>query len=231
MPETQLYAPVKAMLERQGYVVKSEISDCDLVAVRGNEAPVVVELKLRLSLGLIMQGIDRQAITDWVYVAVPHGKGGRWRAQIRDMGKLCRRLGLGLITVRLGAQNARARIYFDPAPYRPRRMAARKTALLCEFERRVGDPNTGGQTRRPVVTAYRQDALRIAMRLAAMERSRPVDLARDLAIPGAASILQKNHYGWFDRVSRGVYCLSPKGEAALLLYGDMLASLRSPTFG
>ena len=43
--ESDLYAPVKALLEGQGYVVKGEVRGCDVVAVRGGEPPVIVELK------------------------------------------------------------------------------------------------------------------------------------------------------------------------------------------
>ncbi len=222
MRETDLYAPIKTFLEGQGYEVKSEITDCDLVAVRGEDAPVIVELKLNLSLALLLQGVDRQAITDWVYVAVPVGKGARWRGQVRDAVKLCRRLGLGLISV--GARGL-VEIHADPGPYRPRKILKRKTALLREFSHRVGDPNKGGQVGRPIVTAYRQDALRIARALQARGPSRPAELAKICGVPKAGVILLKDHYGWFTNVSRGVYELAPKGAAALDLYRDVVASL------
>ena len=38
MRETELYAPVKAFLEAQGYAVKSGLAGCDLVAVRPGQA-------------------------------------------------------------------------------------------------------------------------------------------------------------------------------------------------
>jgi len=42
--ETDLYAPVKQFLEDLGYEVKSEVHDCDVVAVRQDQAdPVIVE--------------------------------------------------------------------------------------------------------------------------------------------------------------------------------------------
>jgi hypothetical protein len=44
-------------------------------AVRGDEDPVVVELKTSFSLSLFHQAIERQAITDIVYIAVPRGTG------------------------------------------------------------------------------------------------------------------------------------------------------------
>ena len=49
--ESDLYAPVKALLEGQGYVVKGEVRGCDVVAVRGGEPPVIVELKRAFGLG------------------------------------------------------------------------------------------------------------------------------------------------------------------------------------
>ena len=45
MPEADLYGPIKRFLEAQGYEVKGEIGPCDVMAVRGDEGPVVVELK------------------------------------------------------------------------------------------------------------------------------------------------------------------------------------------
>ncbi len=225
MQETDLYQPVKSYLEGQGYEVKAEVNDCDLVAVRAPDPPVIVELKLRLSLALLMQGVNRQAITDAVYIAVPASKTRRWRAQLRDCVKLCRRLGLGLISVHFRPKSTAVEVHCDPGPYRPQKSRLRKTALLREFSRRQGDQNIGGQTRRPVVTAYRQDALRIAEKLAAEGAGRPATLAQSLGIANAASILQKDHYGWFERIRRGVYDLRPTGKEALLIYADVLAGL------
>ena len=54
--EATLYAPVKLFLERLGYEVKGEVRGCDLVARRGDEPPVIVELKLRFNLALVLQG-------------------------------------------------------------------------------------------------------------------------------------------------------------------------------
>jgi len=225
MKETDLYEPIKAYLEGQGYAVKAEIKDCDMVAVRGNEPPVIIELKLSLSIALLMQGIDRQAITDAVYVAVPAGKGKRWASQVKDAVKLCRRLGLGLISVRFDAATPSVLVQCDAGPYRPRKMKARKTALLKEFECRVGDPNTGGQTRRKIITAYRQDALRIAAALSCGP-NKPRVLAETLGVERAGTILQADHYGWFERVERGVYALCPAGRAALDTYADVVKALQ-----
>lgn len=225
MRETALYAPIKAYLEGQGYSVKSEIQGCDVVACRQAEPPVIVELKLALSMALLLQGVDRQAVTDAVYIAVPFRSGARFRASLKDATKLCRRLGLGLLTVRMETGLVQAQC--DPGPYQPRKVARRKVALLREFERRVGDPNEGGQTRRKIVTAYRQDALRLAQHLSEHGPASPAALRDALGVAKAASILQKDHYGWFERIERGVYGLRPEGRKALETYADIVQSLNA----
>ena len=63
-------------LEDLGYEVKGEVRGCDVVAIRPGgggpvDPPVVVELKLAFTLGFVLQGVDRLAITDLVYLAVP----------------------------------------------------------------------------------------------------------------------------------------------------------------
>jgi len=204
-PETALYAPVKALLEGQGYTVKGEIQGCDVVGVRGDEPPVVVELKRTFGLGLVFQGIDRLGMTDAVYVAV-----GAWPTRQPEARRLCRRLGLGLIVVTHG----RAEVVLDPVPYRPRRDRRRAGALLREHQRRSGDPTEGGATRRPIMTAYRQEALRCAGLLG----GGPMPLRAMRAagnVPNAGRIVRDNVYGWFERVERGVYALTSRGFAAL----------------
>ena len=63
------------------------------------------------------------------------------------------------------------------------------------------------------MTAYRQQALACAVTLSRAP-ARPRDLKS--GIPDAAKILQRNVYGWFVRVERGLYGLSDAGTAALV---------------
>ena len=205
--ESDLYAPVKALLEGQGYVVKGEVRGCDVVGVRGAEPPVVVELKRAFGLGLVLQGVDRLALTDLVYLAV-----GAWPKQMKNVRKLCRRLGLGFIVV----AGTKADVVLDPAPYKPRPNNRKAGRMLGEHARRVGDPNLGGQAMRaPLMTAYRQEALRCAALLAANGPMKVATLRASGEVPKAARILQDDVYGWFERVERGVYGLSPKGKLGL----------------
>jgi hypothetical protein len=223
MQETELYAPVKAFLEGQGYTVKSEIKNCDLVAVRGDEPMVIVELKTSFSIGLLLQGVDRLALSDLVYVAVPQGKGKRFLTQMKDGTKLCRRLGLGLISVRV--ETGLVYVHTDPIPYAPRKTPKRAAILLREFTRRQGDPNTGGQTRRKIITAYRQDALKVLAVLAGGEPMATKDIKKETGVTTSSAILQKDYYGWFYRVARGTYSVSDAGQQAVETYANDLAAL------
>lgn len=223
MSEVELYGPIKQFLEAQGYTVKGEIGACDIVAVRGDEGPVVVELKERLNLALILQAVDRLNVSDAVYIAFRIGKGhsASWRSRTRQVKSLLRRLGLGLLTV-----SVRGRVVpvLDPAPYRPRSNVPRRERLLREFAERVGDPEAGGSTSRQRLTSYRQDALRCARELAGSGVLKLSCIRERAGVLRAGPILRDNYYGWFERVKTGYYDLSPKGRRDLATWSDALES-------
>ena len=215
--EADLYPPVKAFLERQGYIVKGEVGAADLVAVRGDDEPVIVELKLKMNLTLIHQAIARLTVTDLVYIAVPKPKGNRARRSLLENTRLCRRLGLGFLTVR---KDGTVEAQCDPGPYAPRKNAQKRAKLLREFDRLQGDPNDGGATRHGIVTAYRQDALRCAMYLAEAGADKGSIIARATGVENATRLMRDNHYGWFAKVEKGVYALTPEGQQGLVDWGD-----------
>ncbi|MBR9763786.1 MAG: DUF2161 domain-containing phosphodiesterase [Rhodobacteraceae bacterium] len=205
--ETDLYPPVKAFLEGQGYEVKSEIAGADVVGMRADDPdPVIVELKLAMSLALLHQALDRLKISDAVYLAIPQVTG---RKTLARHVALCRRLGLGLLTVRLRDGFVEAQC--DPGPYAPRRVKARAGRLLREFQRREGDPNRGGAAGK-IVTAYRQDALRCAAHLAEHGPSRGAAVKAATGVARATTLMRDNHYGWFEKVTKGTYALTGKGR-------------------
>lgn len=217
--EADLYPPVKAFLEAQGYTVKGEVGAVDLVALRGEEDPIIVELKLRLNLTLYHQAVTRLRLTDLVYIAVPKPSGRTARRALRENRIMCRRLGLGFLTVRPdGVVEAQC----DPGPYAPRQTKAKREKLLREFHRLEGDPNTGGATRHGIVTAYRQDALRCAMYLAETGAEKGSLVAKATGVANATTLMRDNHYGWFRRVEAGVYALTPEGHQGLADWGDLL---------
>ncbi|QSF46513.1 DUF2161 family putative PD-(D/E)XK-type phosphodiesterase [Paenibacillus tianjinensis] len=258
--ETELYAPLKAFFERQGYSIKGEVRTCDLVGLReGEELPLIVEMKKTFNLALLLQGVERLRLSPNVYLAVERvrDKKGAVNQRWGELSGLCRRLGLGLITIVFYKTKAPlVEVLAEPgdAPPQVRSGARRREKLLYEFRERSGDYNTGGSTRVKLVTAYREKALRVALALQALEaeaalglldgrakQSRapkagaaapaegpaaaqaragitPAELRRRSGVPGAAAMLQRNYYGWFTRVNRGRYALTPAGTAALLEY-------------
>jgi hypothetical protein len=209
--ETSLYVPVKRFLESHGFDVKGEICGCDLVALRGDEAPIVVigELKLGFNLELVLQGVNRTAACDEIWLAVRTSvRAGREHdPRVR---KLCRLLGFGLLGV---STTGRVEVLIDPGPWRPRRDPKRRSRLVKEHRRRLGDPALGGSTKLPIMTAYRQQALACAALLSGGPR-RTSELKA--TIPEASKILLGNVYGWFVRVERGKYALTQEGMAALV---------------
>ncbi|MGB6239402.1 MAG: DUF2161 family putative PD-(D/E)XK-type phosphodiesterase [Bradyrhizobium sp.] len=208
--ETALYLPVKRFLEKLGFAVKGEIGGCDLVALSGDEPPIVVigELKLAFNLELILQAVDRAGACDEVWLAAKLSARGKGRESDARYRNLCRRLGFGMLAV---TTSGAVEVIVSPTTL-PRRDLKRRSRLITEHRKRQGDPALGGSTRAPIMTAYRQQALACASAL--LQGPRKV---RDLkpAIPGAPKILLHNVYGWFDRVERGVYRLTDSGRAAL----------------
>ena len=218
MREADLYLPVKRFLESQHYEVKGEIRECDVLAIRGEEDPVVVELKLSLNLGVILQAVDRLALTSKVYLGVPV-RCGALNRRGKPIVKLLRMLGLGLLAVDPRPETGSVEVLLDPGEYRPRQSKRRQERLLGEFVSRVGDPNLGGSDmKRGVMTAYRQRALAIGRLLQDDGPTKASQVAGTLGEPKARAILYGNAYGWFDRVSVGVYGLSPRGEQEIPLW-------------
>ena len=218
MKESDLYLPVKRLLESQGFEVKGEIESCDVVGVRGDEPPVVVELKLHLNLEVILQATERLCLTPTIYIGVPLFCGSLEKRR-QSMLKLLRLLGFGLLAVDWRPQPPKVTVLLDPGDYRPRISKQRRERLLGEFVRRVGDPNLGGaDRRRGIMTQYRQRALTIAGYLREHGPSKAAHVSKALEEAKARQILYNNVYGWFDRINPGIYALSPKGEREIGLW-------------
>ncbi|GLQ09688.1 hypothetical protein GCM10007913_16200 [Devosia yakushimensis] len=198
-------------MEGAGYAVKGEINGCDLVGVKEGEPPVVIvcEMKLAFNLELVMQGVKRAAFCDEVWLAACASKTGKGREHDARFRNLCRRLGFGLVTV---SASGVVDVIVAPFAVAPRRDAKRRSRLLDEHRRRVGDPQKGGGRGKPIMTAYRQDCILCATSLLTGPQS-PKQLKALVA--RAPTILRSNVYGWFVRESRGIYGLTELGRAAV----------------
>ena len=134
------------------------------------------------------------------------GKGREADKRYRD---LCRRLGIGMLGV---SDTGDVSVIVSSISPMPRTNPKRRSRLVREHQRRRGDPTSGGSTRMPIMTAYRQQALICAEALLDGPL-RPRDI-KPLA-PDAGKILLGNVYGWFERVSNGVYQLTDAGRVAV----------------
>jgi len=207
--------------------VKGEVGAADIVAVPiGGGEPLIVELKTSFTLSLFHQAISRQSMSDQVYIAVPRKTGKIAMRAIRKNKMLCRRLGIGLITVRIS--DSRVDVHCEPGPFTPRKIKAKKTKLLSEFERRHGDPNLGGMTSAGMMTSYRQGALRCAKVLYDEGACKGSYVAKMAGFEKATTLMASNHYGWFEKVERGVYGLTTIGAKALEEHSGLVTSMMDP---
>ncbi len=213
MVEQDLYAPVKAYFEGLGYQVNGEVKDCDLTAVK-DEHLVIVEFKRQFGLPLLYQGLDRQKMARDVYLCIPR-PGRESVSANRKRKALLKKCGLGLITVALDSPVPTVDVRQHPDNGEGKLQNRKRTALLKEIAGRSGDYNTGGSTKVRIKTAYLEKALHIACVLAHTGPLSPKKLITHGCAPKAGLIVSRNVYGWFEKVEKGVYGLSAKGEEAL----------------
>ena len=209
--EADLYEPIRSLLSDQGFTVRGEVKGCDIAAVK-DDILWVVEMKLSINLTLVLQAMERQTATDWVFVAIPRPRSARGR-NFTQFKRLLKKLQIGLITVALDSPTKFAEIIIFPSG-RADKTTKKSASLRREIAGRVSDTTGGSQG--IVNTAYRERSVRIAC---VLEAHGPLS-AKDLTkIHGcekdAYSILTKNFYNWYKKAARGLYMLSSAGEAYL----------------
>ena len=219
--ECDLSPPIQAYLAAQGYTVRSEVNGCDITALDGDRL-IVIEMKRSFSTDLLIQATERQRVADGVYVALPvdgdsgrHGR-DRYSKRWRGIERLLKRLELGLVLVHFfedPAATPAVEVAFHPTGTPPpRRKPKTRQAILREIAGRSGDYNVGGTSGRPVLTAYREQAVFIACCLGRLGPMTPCALRALGTSPKTQNILFKNVYNWFERLERGVYALRPDGR-------------------
>lgn len=211
--ETDLYEPIRAFLEEEGYQVQAEVKDCDIAAVKDGQL-LIVELKKAFNLKLVYQGMERQSLTDQVFVAIPRPKKGAREKAWKDMLKLLKRLELGLLTVALDSPLKTVDVVLEPSDSLAWKNRKKRERVQAELENRQVDANVGGMTRRKIMTAFREKSIRLACLL---EREGQVSMAslRERGMEDYVALFSRNYDKWFQRVEKGVYALSEKGKEAL----------------
>ncbi|WP_438311863.1 DUF2161 domain-containing phosphodiesterase [Sporosarcina sp. FA9] len=212
--EIDLYQPIKEYFTKQGYHVNAEVMDCDVTALKDDEL-VIIELKLSLSIELLIQASKRQRLTEKVYIAIPKPSYNLRSKKWKDICHLMRRLELGLITVSFYENDVHMDVVLEPEPFdrdrSMRRSRKRRTKLVEEINGRLGDYNVGGSHKTKLMTAYKESCIQIACYL---EHYGPLS-AKNLRDLGTGektySILYENHYSWFEKIERGIYSVSERG--------------------
>lgn len=220
-----MYEPLKLYLEKQGYSVSSEVKNCDMVACKDDEM-VLIELKVRFSLDLVYQLMERMEMADSVYAAVAVAPGKREIPRLGNVKALLRRLGVGLVLVRFLKSKTRIEVALHPGDYSEKRQHKRRLAILREIDARYAEFNKAGSaTSDARFSAYRQRALYLAWQLKKLGPSSPSQLKKSGGPSQSQEILAANFYGWFEKIKRGVYGLSEAGQVALKNYKKQLTEI------
>ena len=212
--EEDMYVPVCDYLKENGYDVRGEVKNCDIAAYK-EDMLTVVELKKAFNLKLIYQAVERQDFAQSVYVAIGRSGKGMRDGNFKSMVKLLKRLDIGLITVAMDSPIKTVEVILEPADERKTRNSRRKKAMALEFQGRSGDYNKGGIQKTKIITAYREKAIKVLCWVARKEVATNSELRALGCDNKELGILQKNYYGWFERVGRGKYGISASGIEAL----------------
>jgi hypothetical protein len=208
--ESDMYEPVRNLLISQGFIVRGEVKDCDIAAVKG-ETLWVVEMKLSANITLIYQAMERQTAANGVFIAIPRPKnsrGGSFAALIR----LLKKLEIGLITVALDSPTKYAEVLLFP---NEKNRANKKTAAIKKeiFGRRTD--TVGGTSKEKINTAYRERCIKIAC----LMEAKGATTAKALCLLGCekdtSAILRANYFGWFEKIATGTYDITESAKKYL----------------
>ncbi len=224
LKETDLSEPLKRYLEGQGYTVNCEVNHCDMTATK-DDALLIIELKLKMSLRFLYQGLNRKAITDSVYLALPVEGSKSTPPEFRNLKALLKRLEIGLILVRFLKTKTKVEIIQHPDSWQAPKRPGKTRAILREIQSRPIEYNVAGASgQQPKITAYRKRVLQIAKTMDDGETWSPAAVKKTGCDSTAGQILRLNHYGWFVREDRGKYRLDEAGKEALKDYSDIIES-------
>lgn len=213
MKETELYEPIKRYFVQNGYEIQAEVKNCDVACIKDKRL-TIIELKTKFNLKLLYQAMDRKTMADNVYVAI--GRPTNFKnKETKNMIKILQKLDIGLITVSLDSKINTVQIIHSPNENKIKQ-TSRKMGVINEIQKRNIDINVGGSTTKdPVLTAYREKCIYLVCILQVIGTAKPSGIKRQFNIENPSGILRNNYYGYFDKVSRGIYCLSQNGEDML----------------
>lgn len=225
MKETELFLPLKTYFEAQGYKISAEVLNTDMVLERDGEY-YGLELKKKFSIDLVYQLLRRRGVYDGLYAAIGCEKGKVPR--LRDVKMLLSSLGFGLIVVNFMRKGSRVEILLQANRDSGGRVRKqRRSRVIREISGRYAELNQAGVPGNVYrMGAYRQQCLMVLKILIESEEPLSPKAIRAAGAPERSQILlSQNIYGWFDRISRGLYQASQAGQEAAKAHSSFLDSL------
>ena len=210
--EADIYIPLKIFFEGLGYEVKGEVKGLDMALVKGDTL-YGVELKKAFNMTLLHQALKAQERCGGVFVAVPRGAFAKNQKNILH---ILEKLNIGFATVAMDSPTQHVEVHLLPHMPKSRNSKASR-ALLDEFNGRSFDENLGGSTQTKIMTAYRERALQVVCVLDVAGKATAAQLVKDYGChKNTGHMMRSNPYGWFEKVEKGVFALSPLGADALV---------------
>ena len=220
--EKDMYPIIKKHLEQQGYHVKAEVKDSDVVGIK-EDVIIIIEMKSSFTIKLIYQGLKSKGITEYIYLAIPKPTNKIIKsATFKEKIEIIKHLELGLLFVDKDLE--KVIVVHNPETVDYKTRYKKRNNLKKEFFLRKTSFNVGGVNRTKIITAYREIALVILYFL--KDGPKKVNEIKNYTKQEKTmSILQKNFYGWFERIDRGIYKITKAGEEALVIYLDVIENL------
>ncbi len=204
--EVDLFSSVRLFFESLGYTGDGEVGSVDGIFVKGGNL-IGVEIKDKMSLDLLLQGVKLLGVVDEVYIGIRKPK---YRGKQSEVKALLSRLGIGLMHIGLSCE-----VVLEPNRNPLKLKKHSRSMLLKELNSRYIKGQDGGISKGERMTSYRQDCYRIAYimdkyQVKKLREIKELLKSKDCYEGKVSSIMQKNYYGWFERTGRGEYMLSDK---------------------
>ncbi|MDE6357869.1 MAG: hypothetical protein K2L15_04695 [Eubacteriales bacterium] len=216
--ETDLFEPIKKYFIKKNYKVQGEVKNCDIVCLKDEEM-LIIELKKSFNLKVLYQAMERKAFSNYVYIGIERPKNFR-KKEVKNMLKVLEKMEIGLITVALDSPTKNVDIVLEPCYKKVYKTSKKRKIILNEINNRRLETNLGGSSTKNsnILTAYREKAIYIACVLEILEKASGKEIKEIIKIENPNAILRGNHFGYFEKVERGIYALSETGIN--MLFGE-----------
>jgi len=226
MLEEDLSIPLIKFFKNQGYIIDGEVLDIDLLAIKEDQV-IAVELKLDFNYKVISQAAKRQKLFEHVYIATKTPK-NLSNSAFQDKIYLLKRLGIGLILI--NEKDLSFKIYQNPIVSElttfQKRNKKKQVRAIKELKNRTIRNNNGGISKQKLLTAYKEKALLVLNDLYHNKIDSPKNIRERINVNDCGSILYQNYYGWFEKVSKGIYQLSELGRSSYKEYEEIIKLLK-----